>query len=239
MLSNRSLFSLTILGLVGLVCGSQIAAGYELVIYHRDELELKGFLCKPKGPGPFPAVVYNHGGLGYRIGGAPAETCDALARDGFVGFSPIRRQTLPLRGNLHDVLAGLDYIKGLDYVDRNRIGIIGFSRGGLLTFMAATRRLDLKAIIIMAPAPGRGALERSLNKADSVSGPILLLVSKNDNLRADHVQLSQMVKEALESAGKKVNLIIYPAYQDNGHLIFFKLGNYWPDVIKFLQEHLG
>jgi dienelactone hydrolase len=238
-LSKLIIFLATVPGITGLIRSTQITAGYEMVVYHRGEFELKGFLCKPEGSGPFPAVIYNHGGLGHIIGGAPAETCEALASEGLVGFSPIRRQTLPLRGNLNDLLAGLNYAKALDYVDKERIGIIGFSRGGLLTFMAATQRADLKAIIIMAPAPGRGALELFLNQADQISAPVLLLVAENDHRRADHVQLSRMVKKALDSAGKKVTLTIYPAYQDDGHRLFFQLGDYWPEVIRFLQQHLG
>ncbi|MFQ6088574.1 MAG: dienelactone hydrolase family protein, partial [Candidatus Methanofastidiosia archaeon] len=99
------------------------------VTYQSGELTLKGFLCKPEGPGPFPVVIYNHGGKGGVIGGAPKETCEALARAGFVGFSPIRREELSLRRNLDDVFAGIKYVKKLDFVDSDLIGIMGFSRG--------------------------------------------------------------------------------------------------------------
>lgn len=49
------------------------------------------------------AVIYNHGGLGNKIGGSPQETCEALAKEGLVGFSPIGRQTRSLEGHLDDV----------------------------------------------------------------------------------------------------------------------------------------
>ena len=39
------------------------------VTYSKEKFTLKGQLCRPKGDGPFPAVVYNHGGLGTIIGG--------------------------------------------------------------------------------------------------------------------------------------------------------------------------
>ena len=53
--------------------------------------KLTGTLCLPKGVGPFAAVVYHHGGMGDRVGGAPKATCNALAEAGFVGLSLIRR----------------------------------------------------------------------------------------------------------------------------------------------------
>ncbi|MFV2045556.1 MAG: prolyl oligopeptidase family serine peptidase [Anaerolineales bacterium] len=110
----------------------QFASGSSQVVYQIGTYELKGYLCVPEGEAPFPAVVYNHGGLGDQIGGAPAETCGALARDGFVGFSPIRRPTASLQEHLDDVFAGVDYVKGLGYVDPDRLAVMGFSRGGMV-----------------------------------------------------------------------------------------------------------
>lgn len=40
------------------------AAQAEDLIYRKSPV-LSGKLCVPDGPGPFPAVMYNHGGKGY------------------------------------------------------------------------------------------------------------------------------------------------------------------------------
>jgi dienelactone hydrolase len=145
---------------------------------------------------------------------------------------------MSLRGHLSDVLSGLDYVKDLESVDKNRIGMMGFSRGALLTIVAGTRRADLKALVIMAPAPGRGALDRSLKEAGSITAPVLLLVAKNDNRRIDHVQVSREVKHVLDSAGKQSQLIVYRPYGSDGHQMFFSVGGYWKDVRDFLAKHL-
>ena len=216
----------------------QVTPGTADVVYHSGDLELKGWLCTPEGVGPFPAVLYNHGGLGDQIGGAPLETCEELARDGFVGFSPIRRQTVPLEGHLDDVLAGVDYVKGLPYVDSRRLGIIGFSRGGMLTyFAAAARPADFKAIVIMAAA--EEILGRYQSQTGDISAPVLLLVSENDRSPHDHVRVMLELKAALEAAGKEVEFIMYPPFGNDGHLMFFEVGDYWSDVQEFLQTHLG
>ena len=47
----------------------------EQVTYTNTPTPLRGFLCKPSGGGPFPLVVFNHGGVGDTIGSAPRETC--------------------------------------------------------------------------------------------------------------------------------------------------------------------
>ncbi len=66
------------------------AVGREVmkVVYSTRPNTLNGYLCRPSGTGKFPAVLYNHGGVGNIIGGAPKETCEALAAVGFVGFVP-------------------------------------------------------------------------------------------------------------------------------------------------------
>lgn len=197
-----------------------------------------GYLCKPQGTGPFPLVVYNHGGLGTQIGGAPEETCESLMKEGYVGFSPLRRQTVSLEGHIDDVYAGLDYAKNLDYVDTNRIGILGFSRGGLLTFIAAIERSDFKAVVLMAPAPAQNTLESYLDDAGKVSAPVFILVSENDLVQANHVQLANDVNNALKSAGKEVEFKMYPPYGSDGHMMFFEIGAYWTDVVAFLKKNL-
>ena len=61
----------------------------QTVTFSNGNLELKGFLYRPQGSGPFPAVVYNHGSektLAY---------IDKLAvpfvQQGYVFFAPNRR----------------------------------------------------------------------------------------------------------------------------------------------------
>jgi carboxymethylenebutenolidase len=66
------------------------AYSQEIVPFRSATLELKGVLYKPNGPGPFPAVLYNHGS-----GKDPSEVSAALgplfAGRGWVFFMPHRR----------------------------------------------------------------------------------------------------------------------------------------------------
>lgn len=45
--------------------------------------------------------------------------------------------------DLDDVAAGAEYLKGLEYIDGNRIAIHGGSYGGYMTYIAVTKRPDL------------------------------------------------------------------------------------------------
>jgi dienelactone hydrolase len=209
-------------------------------------LILTGTLCKPAGVGPrFPAVLYNHGGKEGDIGGAPEETCQALAEAGFVGFAPIRRTDLDFQGNLSDVEAGIEYLKALSYVDANHLGLIGFSRGGLLSLRAAMNRTDLAVVVVLAPAPPQGTIDENEIAAE-ISGPVLIQVAQNDlpsklNGGENLLEQAQDYEGALRSAGKAVELQVLPPYQssNDGHLVFFAIGEYWEGVVDFLRAELG
>src|SRR5215475_494088 len=69
----------------------------ELVGFRSGALELKGFIWKPEGPGPFPAILWNHGSE-KRPGTVDGVAPFFLAR-GYVFFVPHRRA--PLAGSLH------------------------------------------------------------------------------------------------------------------------------------------
>jgi dienelactone hydrolase len=214
------------------------------VVYTTKPKTLKGYLCRPTGTGPFPAVLYNHGGVGNIIGGAPKETCEALAAAGFVGFAPIRRQTLSMAGHPDDVQAGLDYLLGLDYVDRNRVAMMGFSRGGALTFMAAARAAPIKAAVIMASASPPPKSGFTLADAVNIRVPVLLLVAQNDTgsrktMGQNTFETMRRMSAALTEAGNTPKIIVYPPYNSgDGHEMFFEIGAYWTDIVEFLKKHL-
>ena len=194
---------------------------YDEVTYSQSPL-LKGYLCKPSETGPYPAVIFNHGGKGNIIGGDPKGICQALAKDGFIGFSPIRRPDTSMPGRMADIFAALTYLQNVPKVDRNRIGMIGFSSGGLITYVSGTRYPELKALVIMAAAPPPDNRNFETG-AFRILAPVLLLVAQNDNVHqgVDHVANMKRIDKALKKAGKKVELIVYPPYGTDGHKLFY------------------
>ena len=225
-------------------CSQKNESPHNLITYSKTNVYLRGYLCKPKGSGPLPTVIYNHGGLGNMVGGAPKETCLALAKENFVGFSPIRRKTRSLQGHLQDVMNGIEYIKKLSYVDEKKISMMGFSRGGLLTYQIATSENSLNAFILMAPAIGKRKHKLRLEDAYKIQSPVLLLIAKNDtgSFRTHGTNLVEEIKniaKALHENDKDVELIIYPSYGSDGHTMFFGINDYWKDILIFLKKNNG
>jgi len=106
--------------------------------------QINGLLAKPEGNGPFPAVVLLH-----TCGGVQDHTRwvwpDVLRQKGYVtltvdsfgsrglGRCPNALVSGPGAGRLdlsEDAFGGLDYLAGLPFVDKERIGVVGFSLGG-------------------------------------------------------------------------------------------------------------
>ncbi len=97
------------------------------------------YRCRPGGAGPFAGILYNHGGLGDAVGGDLEGVCRSFAEIGYIAWSQRRPSSMSLNGQLESVLEGFEALRAETTVDPNRLGIIGFSRGGLLTLQAATR----------------------------------------------------------------------------------------------------
>lgn len=159
---------------------TQKLAAYPVeVTFPSGNLTLHGFLYKPAGAGPFPAILWNHGSE-RRPGWLP-DLAPLFISHGYILFIPHRRgqgrspgeyvmdqlaQANESRGphtrdkrlvelmelQLQDQMAALTYMKGLPEVDTQRIAVAGCSFGGIQTALMAERGLGLRAAIDFAGA---------------------------------------------------------------------------------------
>ena len=266
---------------------AQPSADYitEVVTIPSGGLKLRGLIGRPKGDGPFPAYIQNHGSMTIKEAGRNPWTVitkeslsDTLVRNGYVvlllarrGYkgsegtaltytqnpaSPgdrYRRVADVMRGaeeETGDVIAALDYLSGLPYVDKERVGVGGVSLGGLVSVMAAARDPRFKALISMAGGYRQGSsrgvddawgpLQRIWEEsARRIHVPVLILWSKNDMILERDV--GRELEKDLMLAGKRVEMTVYPEFQQNGHFLFSRPEGYplfVPDAMRFLDRHL-
>ncbi len=135
--------------------------GY-LITYPSDNLTISGLMYVPKGDGPFPVIILNHGYLPpsqYWSGSDTFQAADYYARRGFLTLSPdfrgyARSDTglnIYRMGYVMDALNLAASVKSLPYADAQRIGIWGHSMGGGVTTGAIVVNDLVKAAVLYAP----------------------------------------------------------------------------------------
>jgi dipeptidyl aminopeptidase/acylaminoacyl peptidase len=120
-----------------------------------DGTEIRGFLFRPAGDGPFPAVVYPHGGptsvYGDEWDGHAQYFVDkgygwfAINFRGSTGYGrDFERANHGVWGveDTNDCLAAADFLSGLDWVDSDRIGIFGASYGSYMALASLALDAD-------------------------------------------------------------------------------------------------
>ncbi|MGD2249103.1 MAG: prolyl oligopeptidase family serine peptidase [Candidatus Methanofastidiosia archaeon] len=107
---------------------------------------VQGFLKKPEGAGPFPAVVLVHGGTSSQDSAVwMAQAIGSLFVDrGYVVLSVHYRAGPIGLQDVEDTLAAIKYVNTLEYV--TDIGVYGGSHGGYIALMCAWRS-DVKAVV--------------------------------------------------------------------------------------------
>lgn len=134
----------------------------------RDGVTLAGTLTVPEGKGPFPAVVLISGsGQQDRdetiLAHKPFKLwADALTRRGFAVLRVADRGNDGSTGDfakatstdfVHDVEAGLAFLKSRPQIDPKRLGLMGHSEGGLIAPMVAAETPDVAFLVLLA-GPG-------------------------------------------------------------------------------------
>jgi dipeptidyl aminopeptidase/acylaminoacyl peptidase len=126
------------------------------VSYRGGDLRITGIMNVPRGRGPFPVIVLAHGYIDpdvYWSGQGFRREQDALARNGYVALHVDYRNhagstddpdnDLRMRlGYAEDVLNAAVAVRASDlpFLDGSRIGILGRSMGGSVTFNALVAR---------------------------------------------------------------------------------------------------
>src|SRR6478736_9169787 len=77
---------------IGVAAAQAPAPPKQRIAFKSHGLTLTGFLLRPDGPGPFPAIVWNHGSEKNPGGGPQFSTVASIfVPAGFVVFAPMRR----------------------------------------------------------------------------------------------------------------------------------------------------
>jgi carboxymethylenebutenolidase len=206
------------------------------------------YLAYPERPDPAPAVIVIHEIFG--LSDWIRSVADSLASAGFVAIAPdllsrrggtadlgeeARRviRDLPPDSITVDLNATHDFVRGLQAVRSDAVGVIGFCWGGSQSFRYATNNPTLKASVVCY---GGGPDVADVGR---IRAPVFGVYAENDaRINAGIPDLEQ----AMTAAGKAYTTTIYPG-TGHGFLRTSQPADIaagaWKDVIGFLAKELG
>lgn len=215
-----------------------------LVSIAADGVVLGGILLRPSTSEPRPAVVVLHGWQPAGTNGAALVEGRArrFATDGYVALA-VSMRGWPQSGGTDDcglrqpddVAAAVAWLRTQPGVLADRVGIVGFSQGGQVALLTATRDRRLAAVVAYFPVtdvaawktttantdipayiaavcePGGTAARSPLAHAAAIGAPVLLVHGDADT----RVPTDQSVRlhAALQAAGRSSTLFLVPGAQ--------------------------
>lgn len=215
-----------------------------------DGADIEGFVVKPIGFDPamkYPAILWIHGGPVSQYDFSFQATAQLFAANGYVtllinprgssGYGQEFSQAIFADwGNkdFQDVMAGVDYAIKLGFVDGDRLGVGGWSYGGVLTNHVITKSERFKGAISGAsealyrtnyghdhyqlywemelglPWENAEAWERisPFNQVENITTPTLW-IGGSDDWNVPIINSEQMY-QAMKRLGKETQLVVYP-----------------------------
>jgi dipeptidyl aminopeptidase/acylaminoacyl peptidase len=246
-----------------------------------DGLEIPGFLMRPRGASagkPVPAIVYPHGGPTDAYGdwwdGHAQFFVDkgyAWLAINFRGSTGYGRDFERMNhgdwgvGDTKDCLAAADYLRTLDWVDGERLGIFGASYGSYMALLAVTDDpehrfrcavpkycdCDITTSWAQGDRSGVQDLERMMgppsaardayiagsayHRLENVEAPLFIAHGEKDE-RVSPKQSEQLV-ERLRELGKTFEYVTYPT-EAHGLLRAGPQVDFYRRLERFLDWHL-
>lgn len=128
------------------------------ITYLSDGLKVRGLLVKPKKKGKYPSIIYNRGGnrnFGALVIGHGAITLGQIAKEGYVVIASQYRGNAGGDGkeefggkDVNDITILPEVLKEVESADTEKIGMYGWSRGGMMTYIALTKTDKIKAAVV-------------------------------------------------------------------------------------------
>src|SRR5262245_48581394 len=138
----------------------------------KDGVYIAAAVRKPKGNGPFPALIMFHGApggrgmdqlAGWSRGDHGGPVWERFLQEGYVvvvadyrggDWNQMNRpSSTGLVTAIDDGITVVDYVQNLPYVKRSEVSVYGVSLGGNLVMYLASRVPTLRAVVAGAPAP--------------------------------------------------------------------------------------
>ena len=214
-----------------------------------DGSAVPGYLARPEGEGPFPAIVViqEWWGLEPHI----KDIAERFAREGYAAIAPdlyhgavtdepdeARKLAMETDMDLatREVGGAVAYLRGRSFTN-GAVATIGYCMGGGLS-LSASCRYPVDATIVYY-----GGNPNPLEQVQDIPGAVLGIYGEDDRLFPDAVNA---LREALTGYGKTVEIHTYPGaphafFNDSRPATYWEEASQdaWQKTLDFLGRHMG
>ncbi len=190
----------------------------EMVSFASGGVPVQAYFSRPKGAGPFPAVVVIHENRGLlehfkdvtrrlaKLGYAGLAVDLASPEGGTAKFSDPAEVSAILGRTPADQMAGMlnagvRWLQGLTFIRRDRVGAMGYCFGGGMTWRLATQNADLRAA-----APYYGS-NPPIEDVAKIKAAMLAIYGEQDTRINAGIPA---VRDAMAKAKVVHEIVIYP-----------------------------
>lgn len=163
--------------------------------YLSDGLKVNGLMIQPKSAKKVPCIIFNRGG-NRDFGTLTLNTALRLGKLASEGYVVIASQ---YRGNggsegqeefggkdINDVITLIDVLEEVDIADTEKIGMYGWSRGGMMTYIALTKTDKIKAAVVGgAPSSQYESIKDRPGMEEQVLAELIPNYEKNKEIELD------------------------------------------------------
>lgn len=227
----------------------------ERALYLSGNQTLQGVIYRPKGPGPFPAVVFNQSTPKAVNQGKSADVFPELAKifvnKGYIFFVPGRHlpgkvepEDKPMLKDLlaDNIVAAVAWVKAQHDVDDKRVAVIGDSAGAVSTLFAVGKGMDVRAVVLFLLPSGRNLTShpqfqyRLTQSMEESTAPIYLIQLQHEG----NFSAQKVFGPILERKGAPSALTIYPLFgegqSDSPRFVVDGCGVWQRDVTSYLSK---
>ena len=131
------------------------------------EYEIPAIMTSPKGTNLVPGVILLHGSASHKneVGDLYLRLAEQLASNGIAsiridfagtGDSPVDYTHYTLKTAVRDAEVALAFLRSQPQVDDHRIGVVGFSQGGLIAQLLLAQQPDIKSFVAWSSVASDG-----------------------------------------------------------------------------------
>ena len=194
----------------------------EKIIYLSEGLRVKGYISYPKNTkNKYPCIIWNRGGMGNK-GAIDTFTAKGifgqLASWGYVVFASQYRGNDGGEGkddfggdDVNDVLNLIPLADEFDFTDKDKWGIEGWSRGGMMTYLTLTKSNKFKCAVIVA---GIANLKCNMDESPFLRKLFETTKGKYDDEEFKKICESRSIVNFPEKLSKTTNMLLIHGTED-------------------------